>query len=260
MLRFAANLSMMFTEVPFMDRFESAAKAGFKYVEFLFPYAYAASAIAEKLKKFGLTQALFNAGAGNWDSGERGIGALPGRQEEFAANMDSAITYARALGNTRIHVMSGNVAPGADVAEMERVYLDNIRLAARKFAEYGITVCIEPINHRSMPQVFLHTQAQAARYIAELNEPNVKLQFDFFHAQMEEGAPALKFKEYLPIIGHSQIAGSPERHEPDIGELRYEYIFKSIENSGYSGCIGCEYNPAGKTEAGLGWFSSYQNK
>ncbi|GHV53673.1 hydroxypyruvate isomerase [Deltaproteobacteria bacterium] len=260
MPRFAANLSMMFTEVPFLDRFEAAAKAGFKFVEYLFPYDFEPRALVEKLKKYGLTQTLFNAGQGNRAAGERGICALPGREAEFAASVDTAILYAKELGNTKLHLMAGITPQGANVAEMERTYLANIRAACRKLAPHGITACIEPINHHSIPGCFLHTQAQAAKYIESLREPNLKLQFDFFHVQMEEGCVALKFKEFFPLIGYCQIAGAPERHEPDTGELRYEYLFPLVESLGYTGFIGCEYNPAGRTEEGLGWFAPYATR
>ncbi len=260
MPRFAANLSMMFTDLPFMDRFGAAAKAGFTAVEYLFPYEYPADQLAGKLKEHGLTQVLFNMFPGNWAGGERGMASIPGREKEFAETIDKAITYAKALDCKMVHAMAGIPPAGTDAAAMEKTYKANIALAAKKVADHGITLALEPINQRSMPGFFLKTQAQAAALIKEIDAPNVKLQFDYFHVQMQEGCVALKFKEYFPIIAHCQLAGVPERHEPDTGELNYSYLFALADELGYKGYIGCEYNPAGDTVAGLGWFAPYKNR
>ena len=250
---------MMFTEVPFMDRFEAAAKAGFKAVEYLFPYDFPADQIAAKLKEYGLTQVLFNLPPGDWAGGERGITCIPGREKEFADSIGKAVTYAKALNCKMVHAMAGILPAGVDPVAAEKTYKANIALAAKQLAEHGLTLVLEPINQRSMPGFFLKTQAQAAACIAEIGAPNLKLQFDYFHVQMQEGCVALKFKEYFPIIAHCQLAGVPERHEPDTGELNYGYLFAQCDELGYTGYIGCEYNPAGNTAAGLGWFAPYKN-
>lgn len=254
---FAANLTMMFTEHGFMDRFAAAARCGFKAVEYLFPYPYEPGALAEKLREHGLKQALFNLPPGNWEEGERGMACLPGRDEEFVAAVEKGIQYAKALGNTRVHAMAGMTPTGVPYDVLESTYKQNISVAARMLAPHGLTLCIEPINQRSMPGYFLRTQGQAVQYINDMGQPNIKLQFDVFHVQMEEGCVALKWKEFLPHIGHCQIAGVPERHEPDTGELNYDYIFSMMDKSGYQGFVGCEYNPAGDTAAGLGWLKKY---
>ena len=260
MPRFAANLSMMFTEVPFLERFEKAARAGFTAVEYMFPYAFAKEEVATPLARYNLTQVLFNMPAGDWDKGERGLAALPGREDEFAKSLETALVYAKATKAPILHCMAGYPPKDADMAEVERTYKANLAKAADFFAPHGIAVGIEPINQRSMPGFFLKTVDQAIRYIEEIGRPTIKLQFDFFHVQMQEGCVALKFKENLKYVGHCQLAGAPERNEPDTGELRYEYIFQTADALGYAGYIGCEYNPANGTEAGLGWFAPYRNK
>jgi 2-dehydrotetronate isomerase len=259
MPNFAANLSTMFNEVSFMDRFSAAARNGFRAVEFLFPYEYSPQAIAAKLSDNGLKLALFNLHPGNHAAGERGIACLPGREQEFAASVDKAIAYAKVLGNTHVHAMAGIVPEGADRAELERVYLANMKNAAAHCAQHGLTICLEPINQRSMPGYFLARQDQAARYIDALGASNVVLQFDFFHVQMEEGCVSYKFREFFPIIGHCQIAGVPDRHEPDTGEICYSHVFDLMDSLGYSGYVGCEYIPAADTENGLGWFSAWKH-
>lgn len=258
MPNFAANLSMMFGEVPFRERFAAAARCGFTAVEYLFPYEYAPAELSDLLRANGLTQALFNLSAGDFAAGERGLACLPGREAEFMDSVGQGIEYARALGNSRIHIMAGIVPQGVDMAELEATYKQNIRAAARLFAKHGLTVCVEAINQRSMPGYFLRNQAQAARYAADMGEPNVRLQFDVFHVQMEEGCVALKLREFLPIIGHIQIAGVPDRHEPDTGEINYTYIFELLDELDYSGFVGCEYAPAAHTAAGLSWFTNIQ--
>jgi len=260
MPRFAANLSMMFTEVPFLERYERAAKAGFTAVEYLLPYAFSVEEVAAPLAKYNLKQALFNMPAGAWDQGERGIAAIPGREAEFDKSLATALEYAKATNVPIIHCMAGYPPKGADMAEVERLYKSNIAKAADFFAPHGITVGIEPINQRSMPGFFLRTIKQAVGYIEELGRPNLKVQFDFFHVQMEEGCVALKLRENYKHVCHCQLASAPDRNEPDRGELNYDYIYKIVDELGYPGYIGCEYNPANGTEAGLGWFAPYKGK
>ena len=260
MPRFAANLSMMFTDAPFLDRFERAAKAGFTAVEYLLPYGFAEKEVSAPLAGHNLVQVLFNMPAGNWDKGERGLAALPGREDEFAGGLEKTLAYAKATKVPIVHCMAGYPPKDADMAEVERQYKANLAKAADFLAPHGIKVGIEPINQRSMPGFFLKTVDQAVRYIEELGRPNIKLQFDFFHVQMQEGCVAWKLKENFKHVGHCQLAGAPERNEPDTGELNYDYIFKTVDALGYAGYIGCEYNPANGTEAGLGWFAPYRNK
>ena len=256
MPRFAANLSTMFTEVSFEKRFAEAAKAGFKAVECMFPYVLAPDSVTALLQENGLELVLFNMPAGNWDQGDRGLGALPGREDEFAEGLERALTYCRQTGCSIVHTMAGLVPEGGDFAAMEAVYKSNIARAADFFAPQGITVVLEAINQRSMPGYFLRTLAQAVGYINELEKDNLKIQFDFFHVQMEEGCVSLKFQEYFPLIGHCQLAGVPERHEPDKSELDYRVIFELVDSMQYAGVIGCEYIPAAETHAGLGWLYS----
>ncbi len=253
MPRFAANLTMMFTELPFPDRFAAAADQGFSLVEYLFPYEYDPDSLARRLEDCGLSQALFNLPAGDWATGERGLACLPGREKEFEDSVEKAVLYARALKCPRVHAMAGNAPADAGKGELESLYLANIRRAAQRLADEGLELCLEPINRYSMPGYFLRTQGQAAEYIAHLGLPNVRLQFDFFHCQMEEGNVAGTLRRHFPLIGHCQIAGVPDRHEPDQGELHYPYLFELLDSLGYQGVVGCEYIPAGSTAAGLGW-------
>jgi 2-dehydrotetronate isomerase len=264
MPRFAANLSMMYTEHAFLDRFAAAAADGFRAVEFLFPYEHAPSEIAQRLQAHGLTQALFNLPPGDWAGGERGLAALPGREAEFAASVQLALMYAQATGCRRLHVMAGMTPAGADREAMRRTYVANLRHAAEQFAPHGITALIEPINTRDMPGYFLNFQQQAHDIVAEVGAPNLKVQMDLYHCQIVEGDLAKKVEAYLPTgrVGHFQIAGVPERHEPDVGELNYPYLFALLDRLGYDGAIGCEYRPRdsgpGGTTAGLGWLQPYR--
>jgi hydroxypyruvate isomerase len=257
MPRFAANLSMMFNEAPFLERFARAAAAGFRAVEFLFPYAHTPAEVAAALRANGLENALFNLPPGNWDAGERGLASLPGRETEFRESVERALEYARALGTRRLHAMAGLVPAGADRAAMRRTYVENLRHAARRAAAEGITVVIEPINTRDIPGFFLNTQAEAHAVVAEVGEANLKVQMDLYHCQIVEGDLAVKIRRYLPGVGHVQIAGVPERHEPDSGEVNYPYLFALLDELGYDGWIGCEYRPRGRTEDGLGWVRGY---
>jgi len=258
MPRFAANLSMMFNEHAFLDRFAAAADAGFEAVEFLFPYEVAATVVAQRLQAAGLQQALFNLPPGDWAAGERGLAALPGRAAEFASALDKALDYAEALACKRLHVMAGIVPAGTDPQACEGTYLDNLTYASARAAEAGITLLIEPINGRDMPGYFLHRLDHARRIIERVNAGNLALQFDFYHTQITHGDLATNFRQYLGITGHVQIAGVPERHEPDVGEINYRYLFDAIDASGYAGFVGCEYRPRGGTREGLRWLDAYR--
>lgn len=256
MPRFAANLSMMFTEYAFLDRFSAAADQGFQWVEYLFPYDFEPEELARALERNGLRQALFNLPPGDWAAGERGLACLPGRDAAFEASLEKALLYAAALHCPRVHVMAGN-CPANARADAEKTYLANIRKAALRLADAGLELCLEPINACSMPGYFLRTQEQAAAYIERLGLPNVRLQFDFFHCQMEQGQVSGRLRRFFPLIGHCQAAGVPDRHEPDRGELNYPYLFALLDALGYTGLVGCEYNPAGKTGDGLAWARPY---
>ena len=264
MPRFAANLSMLYNDVDFLDRFSAAAQDGFKAVEYLFPYAYPAQELAARLQANGLQQVLFNAPPGNWDAGERGLASLPGREAEFRDGIAKAVEYAQALQCPRIHVMAGLVPQGADAATVRATYIANVRYAAEQAAPHGIQILLEPINGRDMPSFFLSRQDQAHALIAETGATNVKVQMDLYHCQIVEGDLAMKVRQYLPTgnVGHFQIAGVPERHEPDVGEVNYTYLFKLLDQLGYDGWIGCEYRPARgaaphATSDGLGWLQPW---
>ena len=255
MARFAANLSMMFNEVPFLDRFAAAATAGFQAVEYLFPYEFPAEAIEQKLREHRLENVLFNMPPGNWGAGERGIGCIPGREEEFRAGVDKAVAYAQRLGTPRLHAMAGVAPAGADRNSLRATFVENLRYAAAKLAEHNITLLIEAINTRDIPGFFLNTQAESYAILTEINAPNLKMQMDLYHMQIVEGDLAMKLRQYAAHCGHIQIAGVPKRQEPDTGEVNYPYLYALLDEIGYSGWIGCEYRPAAKTEDGLGWYS-----
>lgn len=256
MPQFAANLTMMFNEVAFPERFGAAAQAGFSAVEFLFPYDYAPQQVAAWLHDNALQNVLFNLPPGDWAAGERGLAALPGREGEFRAGVERGVRYALALGTPRVHMMAGLVPEGADPRALEQLYLGNLRHAADAFARHGIEVLIEPINGRDMPAYFVQTQAQAHALRAACGAPNVKVQMDFYHAQIMEGDLATTFRKHAAGIGHVQIAGVPERHEPDDGEVDYGYLFRLLDELGYQGWVGCEYRPRGRTVDGLGWLAA----
>lgn len=256
MPRFAANLTMMFTEVPFPERFAAAAKAGFKAVEFLFPYDHSPEEVAGWLKENRLANALFNLPPGDWAAGERGLASLPGREEEFRAGVARGLEYALALGTPRVHAMAGLLPAGADRTAHRETYIANLRHAARELARHGRTLLIEPINTRDMPGYFLSLQAEAHAIREAVGEPNLLVQMDLYHAQIMEGDLAVKLKKHFAGIGHIQIAGVPERHEPDEGELNYPYLFRLLDELGYASWVGCEYRPRGRTEDGLGWLKT----
>lgn len=274
MPKFAANLSMMYPELPFLDRFEAAAKDGFSAVEYLFPYAFSQQELAARLKALGLQQVLFNAPPGGtdaasiaraWDqSGDRGTAGIPGREAEFRAGVRLALDYAQALDCPRIHLMAGLIPEGLEREDVLPTYLSNLRWAAAEAAEQGRDVLIEPINTRDIPRFLLNRQDHAHEVVAEVGAANLKVQMDLYHCQVVEGDVAMKIRKFLPTgaVGHFQIAGVPERHEPDIGELNYPYLFGVIDEvsraCGWDGWIGCEYRPRkggqpGGTSAGLGW-------
>jgi hydroxypyruvate isomerase len=248
----------MYGEHPFLDRFEAAARDGFRAVEFLFPYEFDVQDIRCRLDAHGLTQALFNAPPGDWPKGERGLASLPGRQEEFQASIRRALEYAAVLGNKRLHVMAGLVVPGLSRNVQRQVYIENISWAADQAAAQGITVVLEPINGRDMPGYFIHRQDEAHAVCAEIGASNLGVQFDFYHAQIVEGDLSVKLREQMAGIGHIQLAGVPDRHEPDEGELNYPYLLKLVDELGYGGWIGCEYRPRAGTSEGLGWLRSWQ--
>ena len=255
MPRFAANLSMLYPEHDFLDRFAAAARDGFKAVEYLFPYAFEAATLARRLADHDLQQVLFNAPPGDWEAGERGLACLPGREPEFREGVLRALDYAGALNCPRVHVMAGLARPDADRATHRGIYIDNLAWAAERAAARGVDVLIEPINTRDIPGYFLNRQDEAHAVVAEIGAPNLKVQMDLYHCQIVEGDVAMKLRAYLPggKVGHLQIAGVPDRHEPDEGELNYAFLFDVIDSLAYDGWIGCEYRPAAATSAGLGW-------
>jgi hydroxypyruvate isomerase len=258
MPKFAANLSMMFNELDFPARFSAAANAGFEAVEFLFPYDYTPAEVGGWLKESKLKNILFNLPPGDWAAGERGIASLPGREEEFRTGVAKAIEYAKVLGTPQLHMMAGLVPAGADLAQYRKTYLANLKFAAKELAKHNLILLLEPINTRDMPGYFLNTQAQAHELRQESGEPNVKVQMDFYHAQIMEGDLTTTFKKYFSDIGHTQIASVPSRNEPNDGEVNYSFLFNLLDEMGYQGWVGCEYRPKGKTEDGLGWFNKYR--
>ncbi|MCT9810252.1 hydroxypyruvate isomerase family protein [Acidovorax sp. Be4] len=267
MPRFAANLSMLYCEVDFLERFAAAAADGFDAVEFLFPYEHAPEQLAALLRQHGLQQVLFNAPPGDWDAGERGLACIPGREAEFHAGMERALHYAQQLDCPRIHVMAGRVPAQVSPANAHATYVANLRAAAALAAPLGIQLQIEPINGRDMPGYFLQRQDQAHALLDAIGAANVQVQMDLYHCQISEGDLAMKLRQYLDggRVGHMQIAGVPGRHEPDMGEIHYPYLFTLIDQLGYGGWIGCEYRPARgaaaqATSAGLGWLRPWLDR
>ncbi|WP_157267746.1 2-oxo-tetronate isomerase [Azohydromonas aeria] len=261
MPRFAANLSLMYTEHAFLDRFEAAAADGFDAVEFLFPYAFEPAEVAARLRRHGLAQALFNAPPGDWDAGERGIAALPDRVDEFRRGFtQQALPWLRALRCPRLHVLAGVMPEGMPRELLERTYLDNLRWAAPLAAAEGVTLLIEPLNPRDVPGYLVRRQQEAHRLAADTGAPNVKVQFDLYHCQIVEGDLATGLRRWLPTgrVGHIQIAGVPDRQEPDAGEVHYPYLFDLIDALGYDGPVGAEYRPRAGTSEGLGWLRRWR--
>ena len=267
MPRFAANLSMLYPELDFLDRFEAAAKDGFRAVEYLFPYAYEQRELAARLSANGLQQVLFNGPPGDWERGDRGTACLLGREAEFREGIRKALDYAAALSCPRIHVMAGLVPGGMERDAVQPTYLDNLRWAAVEAAKAGLDLLIEPINTRDIPRFFLNRQDHAHEIVEAVGALNVQVQMDLYHCQIVEGDVAMKIRKYLPTgrVGHFQIAGVPDRNEPDIGELNHPYLFDIIDEvsaqCGWEGWVGCEYRPrrgavANGTSDGLGWLRS----
>ncbi|WP_166297781.1 2-oxo-tetronate isomerase [Bradyrhizobium sp. 2S1] len=255
MPRFAANLTMMFNEVPFLDRFEAAAKAGFTAVEFLFPYDHPAEEVGKRLKAAGLTQALFNLPPGDWAAGEKGFAALPDRFADLQQSLKTALPYAAATGVKRVHLMAG-IASRSDATAVA-AFRKSVAYAAEFFAPHGLDVVIEPINPRNVPGYFLNDFIFARDLINELGLANLKLQFDIYHCQIIHGDVTMRLREMVPVIGHIQIASIPSRNEPDGEELNYPFLFNELDRLGYGGFVGCEYNPRAKTTDGLAWFKPY---
>jgi len=253
MPRLAANLSMMFNEVPFLDRFAAARAAGFQAVEFLFPYDFPAAELRKRLDDNGLTQALFNMPPGDWAKGERGLASLPGRQAEFRDAVKKALDYAGELNCKLVHCMAGIPDAAVPFATAAALYASNLAWAAEHASAAGVRLCIEPINHRDMPGYHLNTQAQGAAVVEALGPDRVGLQFDVYHCQTTEGDVTKRMEKYMPVIAHMQIADVPARNEPGTGEIGWEFVFRRMDELGYKGWVGCEYRPAGDTVAGLGW-------
>ena len=259
MPRFAANLTMLFTEQPFLDRFELAAKAGFKAVEFLFPYAFEAREIHDRLVANGLQLVLHNLPAGDWDAGERGIACHPDRVDEFRAGVERAIAYAQALGVGQLNCLAGKVPAGThpDDPLLRATFVDNLRHAAASLKKAGLRLLVEPINTFDIPGFYLNRTAQAVAILAEVGADNLFIQYDIYHAQRMEGELAATMETHLPHIGHVQLADNPGRHEPGTGEINYDFLFAHLDRIGYDGWIGCEYKPATTTAQGLGWLQRH---
>jgi len=256
MPRLAANLSFLFNEVPFLDRFAAAAHAGFEAIEFAFGYEYPATELTSRLAANGLEQVLINAPPGDLNAGDRGLAGLQGREREFAASFVTALRYAHALSCPRIHVMAGVLPASVDEGERARhrsTFVRNLRFAAQEAEQDGITLTIEPINPRDVPGYLLTTQGEAHAIREEVGMPNVKVQMDLYHAQIVEGDLSTKLRRWLSDIGHIQIAGVPDRHEPDGGELNCYALFDLLDELGYKGWVGCEYRPRAGTVPGLAW-------
>ncbi len=256
MPRFAANLTMLFTEYAFLDRFEHAAKAGFKAVEFLFPYAFAVDDIRQRLDAFDLQLVLHNLPAGKWDEGERGIACHPDRVDEFKAGIASAITYAKALGVNQLNCLAGKKLVGVSEQAHRQTFVSNLKFAASELAKADLRLLIEPINTFDIPGFYLNYTTQAVAILDEVGASNAYVQYDIYHAQRMEGELAATMQNFLPRIGHVQLADNPGRNEPGTGEINYPFIFAHLDRIGYNGWIGCEYKPATTTEAGLSWLSS----
>lgn len=257
MTKLAANLTMLFNEVPFLERFKQAKLAGFQAVEFLFPYEYEPEVLAQSVQELDMSVALFNLPPGDWDAGEKGIAALPGREQEFRDSVDTALLYAQALDCRKVHAMSGLIDTNYSLQAHLDTFIDNLRYAADTLGPHGIEVMIEPLNHYDAPNYFIAHQRQAVEYIQKVQRSNVKLQLDLYHAQIMDGDLVRLINEVSPWIGHVQIASVPDRHEPFDGELNYPYLFNALQQAQYLDWIGCEYKPKNSTHDGLGWAKPY---
>lgn len=253
MPRFSANLSMLFTEVPFLDRFERAAQAGFEAVEFMFPYAHSPQEIKARLDATGLKAVLHNLPAGDWEGGDRGIACDPARVAEFRAGVARGVAYATTLGVPQLNCLAGKAPDDADDALLRRTFVDNLRFAAAALHQAGLRLLVEPINRYDIPGFYLQRTAQALSVLDEVGAPNAFVQYDIYHAQRTEGELAATLAQHLARIGHIQIADNPGRHEPGSGEINYRFLFQHLDRIGYQGWVGAEYRPASTTEAGLGW-------
>jgi hydroxypyruvate isomerase len=257
MPKFSANLSMMYADVDFLDRFERAAGSGFKAVEFMFPYDYKKEVIVEKLQKYNLLVVLHNFYAGNWAGGERGLACLPDRVEDFKKSVPQAIEYAKALKCPRLNCMAGLTPKSIAADKIKQTYVENLRFAADALQKEGLRLLIEPINHIDMPGFHLNYTQQALDIIKEVNHPNIYLQYDIYHAQMLEGNLTKAIRDNIKNIDHLQLADVPGRHEPGTGEINFTNLFRFIDEADFNGWIGCEYRPTGKTEDGLSWITPY---
>jgi hydroxypyruvate isomerase len=257
MPRLAANLSMMFNEVPFLDRFDAAARAGFQACEFLFPYEHPAAEIKRRLDGAGMAQVLFNMPPGDWAAGERGTASLPGRQADFRDGVKLALDYAAALDCKLVHCMAGIPGAGVAHATAAAVYAANLAWGAELASKAGVKLIIEPINHRDMPGFHLNTMAQGAAVVEAIGADRLGLQFDIYHCQTTEGDVSKRIEKHLPIIAHMQLADVPDRHEPGTGEIGWDFLLRRIDALGYQGWIGCEYRPAGDTVQGLAWRKNF---
>lgn len=256
MPKFAANLTMLFNEVPFMERFAAAKAAGFEAVEYLFPYAFDKNELTQALKANGLKQVLHNLPAGDWDAGERGIACHPDRVDEFRAGVDRAIDYAKALGCPQVNCLAGKLPAGVAREQAQTTFVANLKFAADKLKAAGIKLLIEPINSYDIPGFFLNTTAQAAAILDAVGSDNLYIQYDLYHAQRMEGELAATVQKYLPRIAHVQLADNPGRNEPGTGEINYAFLFRHLDAIGYTGWIGCEYKPKTSTVEGLGWIKN----
>jgi hydroxypyruvate isomerase len=253
MPKFCANLTMLFNELDFLDRFEMAAKAGFRGVEYLFPYGYDKKVLADKLKEHGLTQVLHNLPAGDWAAGERGIAVLPDRVGEFQEGVGHAIDYATVLGCKQLNVLAGLTPRNVDKEKVHRTLIDNLKFAAAELRKAGIRLLIEAVNTYDMPGFYINRTQQTAYLIKEIESDNIFIQYDVYHMQRMEGELAGTIKKFFHQISHVQIADNPGRHEPGTGEINYPFLFSTLEGLGYTGWIGAEYNPIGQTVSGLIW-------
>ena len=256
MPKFAANLTMLFNEVPFLERFAAAKSAGFEAVEYLFPYPYDKNELAGLLKTHGLKQVLHNLPAGNWDGGERGIACHPDRVEEFRSGVDQAIAYAQALGCPQVNCLAGKVPAGVSREQAHATFVANLKFAADKLKAAGLKLLIEPINSYDIPSFFLNTTAQAAAVLDAVGSDNLYIQYDIYHAQRMEGELAATVQKHLARIAHIQLADNPGRNEPGTGEINYPFLFRHLDAIGYTGWIGCEYKPRTTTSDGLGWIKA----
>ena len=258
MLSFSANLSLLFTEVEFLERFALASRAGFRAVECQFPYPYRIEALVEQLQRHGLPLVLINLPGGDWSRGDRGIACLPGRAAEFRETVGRGIEYASALGCTRVNCLAGIAPAGADPVELRETFVENLRFAARETNRHGITLVIEPLNSRDVPGFFVRTSGQAVEIIHEVGEDNLLLQFDVYHTHIMEGDPVASLQRHIAHVAHVQIADDPGRHEPGTGSIDFDSVFEALREANYGGWVGCEYIPSTTTEKSLDWLSAYR--